>query len=354
MQRNFIAPLSYVQGANVLETDHGGFEHLQGTSAYLLGGETALELVGDILIGSLEVAGIAMTDVIDGVDACTPQIIDEHTARAADAEIVVGIGGGVAIDVATAVATAANTELVAVPTIASTDAPTSTVAVVYDDDGNFSEVRLRDRNPELVLVDTRVIARAPARFLRHGMGDAIATRFEAEACMRANAEVTAGGRPNRTALHIARHAYAEVEEHGADALVAAEQNAVTPALERVVEANTLLSGLGFESGGTAGAHAIQIGLTNVGVRRPHGELVAFGTLAELVLQDRSAAIIEEVRSLLVELGLDARLADFGVAGEELGRVGKLALEHGMGREPDPHEAADVADAIRTADAFLAP
>ena len=36
---------------------------------------------------------------------------------------------------------------------------------------------------------------------------------------------------------------------------------MTPALERLVEANTLLSGLGFESSGLAAAHAVHNGLT---------------------------------------------------------------------------------------------
>ena len=40
-----------------------------------------------------------------------------------------------------------------------------------------------------------------------------------------------------------------------------EVDALTPALERVVEANTLLSGLGFESGGLCIAHAVHNGLT---------------------------------------------------------------------------------------------
>ncbi len=36
---------------------------------------------------------------------------------------------------------------------------------------------------------------------------------------------------------------------------------MTDALERIVEANTYLSGIGFESSGLAGAHAIHNGFT---------------------------------------------------------------------------------------------
>lgn len=50
---------------------------------------------------------------------------------------------------------------------------------------------------------------------------------------------------------------------GADACVAVANKIVSPALERIVEANTLLSGLGFESSGLAAAHAIHNGLTMI-------------------------------------------------------------------------------------------
>ena len=36
---------------------------------------------------------------------------------------------------------------------------------------------------------------------------------------------------------------------------------MTPQVDAVIEANTLLSGLGFENGGLAGAHAIHNGFT---------------------------------------------------------------------------------------------
>ena len=49
--------------------------------------------------------------------------------------------------------------------------------------------------------------------------------------------------------------------NGVAAYKANQQQQVTAAFDQVVEANTLLSGLGFESGGLAAAHAIHNGLT---------------------------------------------------------------------------------------------
>jgi glycerol dehydrogenase len=351
MSRTFRAPGAYVQGAGVVgDPDH--LAALSAETAYVLGGETALATVGEALTSALTDAGIDVAAVDGDVTACTDATIDHYRARrdAVGADVVVGVGGGVAVDVATAVAMGGY-EFVSVPTVASTDAPCSTISVVYDESGNFLEGRHRERNPDLVLADTRVLAEAPVRFLRHGMGDALATRFEAEATMRSNGDPAAGEASSHVAVGVARECYRRLETHGTDALAAARRGAVTPALERVVEANVLLSGLGFESGGTAGAHAVQIALTNSGAREPHGLLVGFGTVAELVLQDRPDAL-DDALALLVESGLDATLDELAGFSGDVARVGELACEHGMANEPRPVTAAEAADAVRTADELV--
>ena len=68
---------------------------------------------------------------------------------------------------------------------------------------------------------------------------------------------------------------------------AVRKSRVDEALEQVVEANTLLSGLGFESGGLAVAHAMAQAYTvveSVEEGNLHGEMVAMGLLAQLVLE----------------------------------------------------------------------
>ena len=354
MRQRFIAPGAYVQGAGALGAAGEEFVALDADDAYLLGGETALSTVEDRVTDGLTAAGTDVAAVAAGVGQCTHPVIDTHAdrVREAEADLVVGVGGGVAMDVATAVAHRTDVLLAVVPTVASTDAPTSTVAVIYDEDGAFREVLHRDRNPELVLVDTAVVAGAPARFLAHGMGDAMATHFEAQAVAAARGKTDAGGRSAFVAVDIAERAYRRIADHGADALAAVERDAVTPAVERVVEANTLLSGLGFESGGTAGAHAVQVGLTNVGVREPHGVLVAFGTVAELLVQDADPATLDAVLDVVFDVGLDVTLDELDVGDADLHRVGRIAREHGTAAEPADPPAERVADAVRTADELV--
>ena len=62
-------------------------------------------------------------------------------------------------------------------------------------------------------------------------------------------------------LALAKLCYETLMTDGVKAKVALEKGALTPAVEHIIEANTLLSGIGFESSGLAAAHAIHNGLT---------------------------------------------------------------------------------------------
>ena len=139
--------------------------------------------------------------------------------------------------------------MVVVPTIASTDAPCSALAVIYTEDHVFESYYIFPRNPDMVVVDTEVIARSPARFLVSGMGDALATWFEADACRKAFAKNMPGGDSTEAALALAHLCFELLMRYGRQAKAAAEVHAATVALDKIVEANTLLSGLGFESSG---------------------------------------------------------------------------------------------------------
>ena len=84
------------------------------------------------------------------------------------------------------------------PTVASSDAPCSALSVIYTEGGVFHEYRFYRKNPDLVLVDTQVIAQGPPRLLVAGMGDALATWFEARTCVAGHVKNMRGGASNRT------------------------------------------------------------------------------------------------------------------------------------------------------------
>ena len=235
---------------------------------------------------------------------------------------VVGIGGGKTIDTAKIVADRCGLPAIIVPTIASTDAPCSACAVIYTNAGVFQEVEYQRRNPEAVLVDTEIIARAPVRFLVSGMGDALATWFEARSCARTSSPNECGGVSTLAGLALAELCLKTLVASGVEAKTACEQRVVTPALERIVEANTLLSGVGFESGGLAAAHAIHNGLTALEETHAyyHGEKVAFGVLAGLHLGDGDPAEIGQVYEFCELVGLPTTLAQIGLEGVSADRL----------------------------------
>jgi glycerol dehydrogenase len=202
-----------------------------------------------------------------------------------------------------------------------------------------------------------VIAQAPVRFLVAGIGDGLSTWFEADASSTTRAAAMAGGPPLQAALTLARLCYDTLLEHGVAARQAVERHVVTPAVERVVEANTLLSGLGFESGGLAAAHSIHNGLTALHETHEfwHGEKVAFGVVSMLVLEGRPTAVLEELVDFCLEIGLPVTLGDVGVNAEDadLDKVAQAACAEGetIHNLPFPVSEAMVVDAMLAADAF---
>ena len=146
------------------------------------------------------------------------------------------------------------------------------------------------------------------------MGDALATYFEAKACQASNAASCAGGHITIAAITLAKVCYQTLIEEGVKAKLAVEAGVCTTAVEKVIEANTLLSGMGFESGGLAGAHAIHNGLTCIKDCHHlyHGEKVAFGTLTQLVLENADEDLLDEVITFCMDVGLPTTFADLGI------------------------------------------
>ncbi|MEW5762349.1 MAG: glycerol dehydrogenase [Bacillota bacterium] len=360
MRFKFISPARYVQGAGALA---GLGEEIKalglGRKVFALGNREVLDIVQEEAENALREAGLAYT-FAEFRGECSRSEIERLREQAvrAGADVILGAGGGKALDTAKAVAHYAGTPVVIVPTIASTDAPCSALSVIYTDEGVFAEYLLLPRNPDLVLVDTQVVVQAPARFLVAGMGDALATWFEARACAASRARNMPGGLATQAAVALAELCYETLLDEGYQALLAAEQGVVTPAVEKVVEANILLSGLGFESGGLAAAHAIHNGLTALEETHAyyHGEKVAFGTLTQLVLEGRPQEEIEEVLDFAVSVGLPVTLADIGiedVSEEKLRPVAEASVKEGetIHNEPFPVTAGMVLAALLAADAL---
>ncbi|MBU8786723.1 MULTISPECIES: glycerol dehydrogenase [Bacillus] len=291
---------------------------------------------------------------------CTQEEIDRNRelAREAGANIIVGIGGGKTLDTAKATAYYENLPVVIFPTIASTDAPCTALAVIYKHSGAFDRYLFLPTNPDVVLADSDILSAAPPRFFAAGIGDALATYFEARACYRANGDNLVLMKPSTTGLGLARLCYDTLLENGVKAMQAVKNGISTRAVEDTIEATIYLSGVGAESGGLAAAHAIHNGMTAVPAlhHAQHGEKVTFGLLAQLVLENVPTEELETVINFIKGVGLPLTLKDLGVeefVEEEWRQVAQSACAEGdtMGNMPFPVTPDDVYNAIIAANAI---
>lgn len=275
--------------------------------------------------------------------------------------VIVGIGGGKTLDTSKAVADDLKVPVIIVPTSASTDAPTSALSVIYKPNGEHSHARKYIKSPDIVLIDSKIIADAPVRFLISGMGDALATVFEAKANNASDSANYIAGesgefRRTKTALVIAQACYDYLLENGLKAKIAAENHRVTEALETIIEVNTLMSGLGFENTGCAAAHSVCEGITAVpdAGKTLHGEQVAFGTICQLVAENASMEQIDEVIKFCMSVGLPITLEDVKVnATEENVRIiaeSSVANSY-WPAQPAPVTVESVMDIVFAADAL---
>ncbi|MCD8349775.1 MAG: glycerol dehydrogenase [Planctomycetaceae bacterium] len=271
---------------------------------------------------------------------CTVEEVKNLTALAADfdARISVGIGGGKTMDTAKAVAANLDIATMLYPTAASTDAPTSNISMFYAADGAATTV-FHKKNPDYVVVDTEIIVQAPVRMFIAGVGDALATYFEARAAREANNinNVLKGDRQTTAGGVIAEHCFDVLMEKGVDAVHAAARHLRTPAFEDVVEANTLLSGMGVDNCGCGVAHGLQMSLSILPEihRFQHGEVVAFCTLCQLVAENRPSDEIARVIDFCKRVGLPATLDQIGLVGDVKEKLEK-ALDYGLAEKKILH------------------
>lgn len=355
MDKIIISPGKYIQGNGALE-NIAKYTMTLGAHPLVIADDFVTKLVGERVKNSFSDQEVNVDFEVFGGE-CSRNEIDRICQRFCDNDynIIIGIGGGKTLDTAKTVAFYQHIPVVIVPTIASTDAPTSSLAVIYTPDGQFSEYLFFPKNPDMVVMDTGVIAAAPARLLVAGMGDALSTWFEARANSVSGKATMAGGSSTLAALAIAELCYKTLLADGYKARVAVEQGVCTKAVENIIEANTYLSGIGFESSGLAAAHAIHNGITQLEECHHcyHGEKVAFGVLVQLVLENAPQEEIDTVLNFCRSVGLPTNLHMLGVKEicmDKLYNVAEAATAPGetIHNMPFTVTANDVLSAIITA------
>lgn len=348
-------PSRYVQQKNALN-ELSSFAKNLGDNLLVIITESGKKRLGNVIEDGIKDNGVKVNFAYFGGECSKTEINRlQEVVKELGANVIVGIGGGKALDTAKAVAYYSKLPVIISPTIASSDAPCSALSVIYTEEGIFEEYLFLSENPNMVLMDTSIIAKAPSRLLVAGMGDALATYFEARACTASSAINCLNGTGSLTSAALGKLCYETLISDGYKAKLAVDNKVCTKAVENVIEANTYLSGVGFESGGIAAAHAIHNGLTAIEETHDkyHGEKVAFGTLSQLVLENSPIKEINEVLEFCSSVGLPITLEELGikeVKAEEIMQVATLACADGdtMGNMPFSVTAEDVYAAILSA------
>lgn len=328
------SPAKFLMQADAIKSlaNHGqGF----GKNAYLICDQFIVDQIKEKALVGFNGEFKAHLSIFGG--QCSDREIEKHKALAQQYDYIVGIGGGKTLDTAKATAHYLNKPVIIVPTLASTDAPCTAISVIYNDDDSFNRYVFLRANPNIVLADTRILAEAPARFFAAGVGDGLATYFEARACYQSQKDNLIIGhdgkmlKPTLIGYTVAKTCYETIKKYAAQAIYAVREKVITAALEHTIEATIYMSAVGAESAGCAAAHAIHNGMTAVHDLHAaqHGEKVIFGLITQLVMEAVPREELLEVIEIAVAVGLPLTLEDLGLKEfkeDEWRKVAELACD----------------------------
>lgn len=318
-------PAHVVRGADAAQ-QLAPILHRLGGRVFVLGGRKALSAANTLLdqqLREMQVVGRALY----GQQVTWARI---HTlvaqVKECAASVVLGVGGGKALDTAKAVAEQAGVPVVMLPTLAATCAAVSAVSVIYDEHGHYVGLYKLAKAPDAVILDPALIVTAPVRWLAAGLGDTLAKLYEYRAI--------SGGAPalsvNMAAYLNGQLCYQLIECHGKAACAEVASGQPGFALEQVMDAIFLYAGLTSIMGvgdHVAAAHAIFDGFTVLEKTRHfgHGLLVGFGNLCLLALEGRSDAEICAAIALAQDCQVPVSLDDIApLDAEELRQVAEAA------------------------------
>lgn len=231
------------------------------------------------------------------------------------ADVIVGVGGGKALDTAKLLAYHCQLPVVTIPTSAATCAAWTALSNVYSEQGAFQYDVPLHRAPNLLILDYGLIQTASPRTLVAGIGDALAKWYEAS---------VSSGHSNQTLIVAAVQQARVLRDILFQKSAAALQSPGSQVWRDVVDASVLLAGVIGGLGGaqcrTVAAHAVHNGLTHIPESHQalHGEKVAYGILVQLRLEELvqgnqlAATARQQLLAFYAELGLPSRLEDLGL------------------------------------------
>lgn len=309
-----MAPAQVVRGEEIL-ADQGRVIARLGHRPLVVGSKRALVQVQPLLV-DLQGLGLALQATVYGEDCSESTLVRlGSVAQAHRADLIVGVGGGKALDTAKLLAHQQGCPVVTIPTSAATCAAWTALSNIYSDRGAFRYDVALSRCPDLLILDYDLVKTAPPRTLVSGIGDGLAKWYEAS---------VSSGASQHTLLVSAVQQARVLRDILLQKSAAALSQWGGIDWRDVVDATVLLAGVVGGIGGaqcrTVAAHAVHNGLTQLPTSHSmlHGEKVAYGILVQLRLEEMGgkAALAIAARQQLIDfyrqIGLPTCLADLNL------------------------------------------
>ena len=310
-----IAPARVLRGENCLLNSASQIAML-GKRPLVIGGNNTLAAVDAPLESVAQLAKLSLQTANYSPDCAESSLARLQEAVAQhQADVIIGVGGGKALDMAKLVAFKCGLPIVTVPTSGSTCAAWTALSNVYSEAGAFQYDVTLSRCPDLLILDYGLIRTASRRTLVAGIGDAIAKWYEAS---------VSSGNSSATLLISAVQQARVLRDILFQKSAIALENANSDAWREVVDATVLLAGVIGGIGGadcrTVAAHAVHNGLTHLPAAHNvlHGEKVAYGILVQLRLEEMvqnnqlAASARQQLLQFYSEIGLPKSLEDLGL------------------------------------------
>ena len=300
-----VAPNRVIRGEGVFTVDR--INEL-GANPLIVGGTQSSSLINQY-IGNVPIALYTP----DCSEASLNRL--EQIVKKGKHDLIVGVGGGKALDSAKILAHKCLLPIVTVPTSGATCAAWTALSNIYTDEGGFLYDVTLNQSPDLLILDYKLIETAPKRTLVSGIGDALAKWYESSISSKDSTDSL-----TITAVQSARVLRDLLLQKSITAL----DNPGSSQWREVVDATVLLAGLIGGLGGarcrTVAAHAVHNGMTHLkGTNHTlHGEKVAYGILVQLrleeIIQENRLALSSRMQLLKFyeKIGLPRSLEELGL------------------------------------------
>ncbi|NWF58882.1 MAG: iron-containing alcohol dehydrogenase family protein [Fischerella sp.] len=332
-----VAPAKVIRGSQILTQVSDAIAHL-GNRPLIVGGDRSFKVTQPRLQPVLEQQHLHFAQASYAPDCSEASLKAlREAAKEHKADVIIGVGGGKALDTAKLLAYQLQLPVVTIPTSAATCAAWTALSNVYSDEGAFLYDVALDRCPDLLILDYDLIQTAPSRTLVAGIGDAIAKWYEAS---------VSSGHSEQTLIVAAVQQARVLRDILLQKSAAALKEPGSEVWQQVVDATVLLAGVIGGIGGaqcrTVAAHAVHNGLTHICRHGSiHGEKVAYGILVQLRLEEMiqgnqlAASARQQLLKFYAEIGLPQKLSDLGLGNISLSEL-QTAAEIALAPNSDIH------------------